>query len=331
MMRNTEMKQTIITIILALVTLTTTAQVNLETNNTPGWLWEVSGNGLKQKSYLFGTCHGDGHNFTREEVLGIAGVENALKEVKTVLFEGGMDTSDVDPTAIVAEVEKLKKWLINPGPEYLMPKGTYYKPLFDTIAHFNEVTKFLSYQMKDPEYWKKNPRYWLGRLRLYIGFKLKGTPVDVVLKQETINRGIEARYVEKRDSNMLLSMILNTEIIDTLPMKKQAESLYSIVHYINNDSLSDLYKQFAEIYLENDTCKMESFLRGTGFVPDAEASNDIHKEIIYDRNVAWIPVIKQNIAEHPSMIAVGCRHLLGSESLIALLRREGYTINPVKY
>ena len=188
MKRNTNMKQTIITIILALVTLTTTAQVNLETNNTPGWLWEVSGNGLKQKSYLFGTCHGDGHNFTREEVLGIAGVENALKEVKTVLFEGGMDTSDVDPTAIVAEVEKLKKWLINPGPEYLMPKGTYYKPLFDTIAHFNEVTKFLSYQMKDPEYWKKNPRYWLGRLRLYIGFKLKGTPVDVVLKQETINR-----------------------------------------------------------------------------------------------------------------------------------------------
>ena len=35
MKRNTNMKQTIITIILALVTLTTTAQVNLETNNTP--------------------------------------------------------------------------------------------------------------------------------------------------------------------------------------------------------------------------------------------------------------------------------------------------------
>ena len=30
------------------------------------------------------------------------------------------------------------------------------------------------------------------------------------------------------------------------------------------------------------------------------------------------------------MIAVGCRHLLGSESLIALLRRKGYTVEPVK-
>jgi uncharacterized protein YbaP (TraB family) len=30
------------------------------------------------------------------------------------------------------------------------------------------------------------------------------------------------------------------------------------------------------------------------------------------------------------MVAVGCRHLMGSESLIALLRREGYTVEPVK-
>ena len=334
MKHNTKMKQTIITIILALVTLTTTAQVNLETNNTPGWLWEVSGNGLKQKSYLFGTCHGDGHNFTKEEVLGIAGVENALKEVKTVLFEGGMGTSDVDTAAIVAEVEKLKKWLINPGPEYMMPAGTYYKPLFDSIAHYNEVNKFLYYKMKDPEYWKKNPRYWLGRIRLYIGFIWKrGTPVDVVLKQETDNRGIEARYVEKRDSlhGMILSNFTDTEVIDTLPIKKQADMLYSIVHnIINNDSLSSWYKQFANVYLENDTCKMESFLREAGYVPGMETEGT-QKKIIYDRNVEWIPVIKRNFSEVPCMVAVGCRHLLGSESLIAMLRREGYTINPVKH
>lgn len=47
-------------------------------------------------------------------------------------------------------------------------------------------------------------------------------------------------------------------------------------------------------------------------------------------NVAWIPVIKKNFAEKSCMVAVGCRHLMGSESLIALLRREGYTVEPVK-
>ena len=30
------------------------------------------------------------------------------------------------------------------------------------------------------------------------------------------------------------------------------------------------------------------------------------------------------------MVAVGCRHLMGSESPIAMLRWEGYTVEPVK-
>lgn len=301
----------------------------------PGWLWEVSGNGLEQKSYLFGTCHGDGHTFTKEEVLGIAGMENALKEVKAVLFEGGMDTerAKADSAEIVKEIEKMMKWLRNPGPEYMMPKGTYYKPLFDTIAHFNEVNKFLYYTMKDPEYWKKNPSYWLGRMRFYMAFIWKrGTPVDVILKKEIENRGIEAGYVEKPDSlsGTLFAGLTDTKVIDTLSMKEQAKSLYTIVHYIiNNDSVSEWYKQFAEVYLENDTCKMEHFLREAGMVAGTETEGP-EKEIKYDRNVAWIPVIKKNFAEKPCMVAVGCRHLMGSESLIALLRREGYTVEPVK-
>ncbi|MBR6264562.1 MAG: TraB/GumN family protein [Prevotella sp.] len=327
------MKKIILFLTLSFVTLNTLSQNN--SGNCPGWLWAVSGNGLAQKSYLFGTCHGDGHNFTKEELLGIPGIENALKEVKVVLFEGGMnaETTKADSTEFVAEIEKMKNFLKNPGPEYMMPEGTYYKPLFDSIAQFNEVNKFLYYKMKDPEYWKKNPRYWLGRIRLYIGFIWKrGTPVDVVLKQETDNRGIEARYVEKRDSlhGMILSNFTDTEVIDTLPIKKQADMLYSIVHYIiNNDSLSIWYKQFANVYLENDTCKMESFLREAGFVPGTETEGT-QKKIIYDRNVEWIPVIKRNFSEVPCMVAVGCRHLLGSESLIAMLRREGYTVEAVK-
>ena len=67
------MKQTIITIALVLFALTSTAQDKAE--DGPGWLWEVSGNGLQQKSYLFGTCHGDGHRFTKDEMFSIGGLE----------------------------------------------------------------------------------------------------------------------------------------------------------------------------------------------------------------------------------------------------------------
>ena len=67
------MKQTIITIALVLFALTSTAQDKAE--GGPGWLWEVSGNGLQHKSYLFGTCHGDGHQFTKDEMFSIGGLE----------------------------------------------------------------------------------------------------------------------------------------------------------------------------------------------------------------------------------------------------------------
>ena len=65
----------IITVLTALVSMTVAAQgaKDAECNN-PGWLWEISGNGLQQKSYLFGTCHGEGHNFTREELLGVTSI-----------------------------------------------------------------------------------------------------------------------------------------------------------------------------------------------------------------------------------------------------------------
>lgn len=102
------MKKIILFLTLSFATLTASSQNN--SGNCPGWLWAVSGNGLAQKSYLFGTCHGDGHDFTKEELLGIPGIENALKEVKVVLFEGGMNAemTQADSTEIVAEIEKLK-------------------------------------------------------------------------------------------------------------------------------------------------------------------------------------------------------------------------------
>ena len=324
------MKQTIITTILALFALTSTAQT--ESAGGPGWLWEVSGNGLRQKSYLFGTCHGDGHQFTKDEMFSIDGLENALGNVEAVLFEGGMDTTDI-AKVVREEMEKFGKWL--KSPDRLMPEGTYYKPLYDTVAHFNEVNKFLYYKMKDPEYWKKNPGYWFSMLSFYDGFQRRKDEItlDGLLKQEVEKRGIVVGSVEKtaEASGSLFSMLTDVTSLDTIPMKRQANMLYHYIHdVLNNDSLRDTRGGFAKAYLENDTCKFSDYLRSMDAVPGAESEDDANHEILYDRNLLWIPVIKENITQRRCMIAVGCRHLMGSSGLVALLRREGYAITPVK-
>lgn len=299
-----------------------------------GWLWEVNGKGLQQKSYFFGTCHGDGYQFTEKELFSIEGLEDALGEVEEVLFEGGLNTTAIAQES-KEEIEKIRKWIMNPGSEWMMPEGTYYKPLYDTIAHFNEVNKYLYYTMKDPEYWKKNPGYWFSRLTFHDGLRQRKDEVSIdgLLKQEVEKRGIRVGFVEKNNavSKSFFAQLTVMTGIDTIPMKRQANMLYHYIHNVlNNDSLVSMRRGFSKAYLENDTCKFCDYIRSIGQVPGAESGNDNNHEILHDRNVLWIPVIEQNIAQRSCMIAVGCRHLLGSESLIALLRREGYTVEPVR-
>lgn len=335
------MKQTIITVLFVLVSLALAAQDTKETAvSNPGWLWKISGNGLTQKSYLLGTCHGDGHNFTKEEVFSISGLEAALNGVKAVLFEGGMNSEryGADSMAIVAEVKRATGFISNPGPEYFMPEGTSYESLFDSIKHFKMVDRVLTglaERLNDGEYWKKSPRYWcsffiLAQLTQQVKIQSEVVSVDKLLKQEVQERGVDVGYVEGGTAGASVFTMF-TNAIDTLSMKGQAEFLYRTLEVMaNRDRQQKLFEGMTKAYLENDTCKMESLLRGEGLVPGAEDSDDSQKEITYDRNVAWIPVIEQNIAQRPCMIAVGCRHLLGSKSLIALLRRKGYTVEAVK-
>ena len=330
------MKRLTFTFLLTLIAFIAKAQ----TESNPGWLWTISGNGLAQKSYLFGTCHGDGISFTDEEIYSIHGLSEALDEAQTVFFEADAKTDEQNGSN--EELKQLYRRIYNPGPEYMMPEGVFYKPLFDSVAHFNEVNKFMSYKMKDVEYWKKTPGYWCIRLSMYAFTKVRMCrSVDLALHEEVVKRGKETGGLETTSSamGMIMSMYTDTKYIDTLSMKEQAKIIYKLVHRMDNDSLYQ-FPKLHEAYLENDTCKFNQFigefeeeltkwseeLYGNGMTDKKDYQNE---HLLRDRNEAWIPVIKENIAKRPCLIAVGCRHLLSGDGLIAMLRREGYTVAPV--
>ena len=336
-----------ITILLALVAITTMAQTSPDTAINPGWLWEISGNGLAQNSYLFGTCHGDGISFTDEEIYSITGLSDALDEAQTVFFETDMGSKEISDEE-KEEIKQLMGKIYKPGPEYMMPEGVFYKPLFDSVAHFNEVNKFMTYKMKDVEYWKKTPGYWCIRLVLYWFSKARMCrSVDSALYEEVTKRGKEIGGLETHAFGMgkLMPLYSDTESIDTLSMKEQAKIVYTFVHSLDNDSVFQIPKLHA-VYLENDTSKLQRYfeegsqkmnirLEAMGSKGDEAKKamgemNDYQNEhLLRERNEAWIPVIKENIAKRPCLIAVGCRHLLNDDGLIAMLRREGYKVEPV--
>lgn len=330
------MKRLTFTFLLTLIAFIAKAQ----TESNPGWLWTISGNGLAKDSYLFGTCHGDGISFTDEEIYSIHGLSEALDEAQTVFFEADAKTDEQNGSN--EELKQLYRRIINPGPEYMMPEGVFYKPLYDSVVHFNEVNKFLSYEMKDVEYWKKTPGYWCIRLSMYAFTKVRMCrSVDLALHEEVVKRGKETGGLETTSSvmGMIMSMYTDTKYIDTLSMKEQAKIIYKLVHRMDNDSLYQ-FPKLHEVYLENDTCKFDQFI-GEFEEELTKWSEEIYRNgmqdkkdyqnehLLRDRNEAWIPVIKENITKRPCLIAVGCRHLLSGDGLIAMLRREGYTVEPV--
>jgi len=332
------MKRQIISLLLVLAAISALGQ-NVPAGN-PGWLWTINGSGLPGRSFLFGTCHGDGISFTDEEIYSITGLSKALDEAQTVFFE--VDAKTDEQNGSKEELKKLYGRIYNPGPEYMMPEGVFYKPLFDSVSHFNEVNKFMSYKMKDMEYWKKTPGYWCIRLSMYIFTKVRMCrSVDLALGEEAVKRGKETGGLETTSSvmGMIMSMYTDTKYIDTLSMKEQAKIIYKFVRRMDNDSLYQ-FPKLHEAYLENDTCKFYQFLgefeeeltkwNEEDFGNEMQDKKDYQNEhLLRERNEAWIPVIKENIAKRPCLIAVGCRHLLSADGLIAMLRREGYTVEPV--
>lgn len=331
------MKRLNFTFLLTLIAFIAKAQ----TDSNPGWLWTISGNGLAQNSYLFGTCHGDGISFTDEEIYSITGLSEALDEAQTFFFESDPNVDSMSEEE-KEELKQLYGGIYNPGPEHMMPEGVFYKPLYDSVAHFNEVNKFLSYEMKDVEYWKKTPGYWCIRLSMYAFTKVRMCrSVDIAMYEEAVKRGKKTGGLETTSSvmGMIMSMYTDTKYIDTLSMKEQAKIIYKLVHRMNNDSILQ-FPKLHEAYLENDTCKFNQFLGefeeeltkmniedlGNGMQDKKDYQNE---HLLRERNEHWVPVIKENIAKCPCLIAVGCRHLLGDDGLIAMLRREGYRVEPV--
>ena len=172
--------------------------------------------------------------------------------------------------------------------------------------------------------------------------------VDAALREEATKRGKEIGGLETLAFGMgkIMPMYSDTESIDTLSMKEQAKIIYKLIHAYDNDSIYQNPK-LHKVYLENDTCKLNLYMQESAQKADEmmealggkgeEAKNAMEKygeytkeHLLRQRNEAWMPVIKENIATKPCLIAVGCRHLLGSDGLIAMLRHEGYTIEAVK-
>ena len=263
-------------------------------------------------------------------MFGISGLQNAFDRSEAVIFEQDFDAS-LQPSE---EDRKFQRWMVdllrNPGPEWMMPEGSDYSQLYDDSTHFHMVDSILTTRFQDGEYWKKTPKYWQTKIGvvLFIATRQRQA-LDYVLYQEAAKSNKTRGGLEetKDISGGLISTFTDTPGFDSLSVKMQADSLYKSIRDIVSGKTGRMMRRFYKAYIQNDTCAFAKYLASE---PEMIKENEKDTFLLKGRNENWIPVIREYITQRPSLIAVGCRHLMGPRSVIALLRREGYTVEPVK-
>ena len=259
-------------------------------------LYEISGNGLTQPSYLYGTIHIICKNdFVMTEV-----TKQKFAETQQVYLELDMDDPKMMP-------EMMKSMYMTDGStlKTLMSEADYQK-----VSQFFKDSLKTNIAMMD----KMKP------------FVLSSMTVPKLLACPT--QSYEETFVKmaKEEHKEILGLETVQDqfgALDKMGMKKQADMmLVKLVEDWNEGK--QILKQMITNYKNQD---VEGLLKVMANSRTADAN--FQEDLLVTRNKNWIPKIQQIAKEKPTFFAVGAGHLGGEKGVIALLKKQGFTVKAV--
>ncbi|HHT35501.1 MAG: TraB/GumN family protein [Proteiniphilum sp.] len=281
---------------------------NLKGNDN-ALLWKISGNGLENASYLFGTHHLVPLSFLDS----ITGIHEAFNMSEQSV--GELDMSNMSQM----QMEIMGK--------AMMPQGTTYESLMneaDRAKLDSTLTSLMG--MGLAQFGRLRPAMLQNLISVTMYQRLYptlsgGKGLDQYFQEEALKRnrrvvGLESTADQirvllemqplERQAEMLACMVNHPEML-----KEQMDKLQVAYHAQNLEALWALYTE----ELPDDPC------------PSTEEEKFAMNGA---RNKKWLEKLPAIMAEKASFIAVGCLHLPGEEGLIEGLRKLGYTVEPVQ-
>ena len=197
-----------------------------------GMLWEISGNGLSHKSYLFGTMHGDGHNYKLEEIFtAFPQLHEVLGNVSCIYLEQSKDFND---SAVVADCVASASIFVkaDEANDYnALPQGESYRGLYDSREKFRLVDNFFSEKLRRSSYTQFKPAYWVERLRLNrMKGSAKAVSVDDCLYHYALQKNIKVSGLETYEESARALVEATRDSAEYLKsLKEQAADLYDAI------------------------------------------------------------------------------------------------------
>ncbi|MBA4197809.1 MAG: hypothetical protein C0459_09665 [Chitinophaga sp.] len=264
--------------------------------NEKSLLWKISGKGIEQPSYVYGTFH----LLCAEDFVLPDTLVTLLHTTKQVYFELKLDDALIN-TKMMQHIKMNDSHELK---EYISKEN------YDSVAAIFQRKSQLPFNL----------------VSQYKPFIVSSLLYPTMLGCTPVSYENEIMKVAKKDSlpiNGLETVEFQLQIFDEVPYSVQAKMLEKTL--LDFDKSKKELKELVSIYKSKDINKMQQ-----------EVANELEYGqyedlLIKKRNSNWVPLISKTVKEKSTFIAVGAGHLGGENGIISLLRKAGFTITPVLY
>lgn len=296
------MKRTLL-LLLLLPCLVSAQAPRLKNKKYQGLLWEITGNGLKKPSYLFGTMHVSSKlafHLADSFYLGI-------QQADVVALETNPESWQEDMTRYDLETERYQR---SRGSDFFSPPGDYLT---------QSTLKFYKYDKKIERALYSNPSAINNLLYRTYGDESndfeEDTYLDMYIYQCGKRWGKKVAGVEQYAESMKL---MAEAYKDAAKEKDRKERSYDNEGSFSSGRLQEAYRSGNLDWLDSIN-KVNSF------------SQAFDEKFLYRRNEIQAGNIDSILRTGQSLfVGVGAAHLPGQRGVIEILRASGYRLRPVK-
>jgi hypothetical protein len=259
-------------------------------------LYQISGNGLAQASYLYGTIH----ILPKDKFELSNSLKRAFEASQTIAMEVDLDMSGAEKIALAQKV--------------LLPDGK-------TLQDFMAAQDYLQLKMYciDSLKWSESKFERSSKLKpmFFSSILIQESMSDMASYEMEFNKMAKKKH---KNTIGLETIEFQLGLFDQLPMQTQVDML-------KQDYKSDL-KSFDTLL----ACYLKEDLENLGVLMAAETSAypEFNEILLVQRNKSWIAPMRAQMQKESTFFAVGAGHLSGPDGVIALLRANGFTVTAIK-
>ena len=260
-------------------------------------LWQITGKGLTKPSYLFGTMH----QICEDDYVWTDKMKTSLEKSEKVCFEMDMDDPAVMMEVAAGLIDKSGKEL----KDYFTPEQYKLVQQYVKDSLGMDITMFT--RMKPI------------MLQTMMGLKEVNCK-NPVSYEENIMKTAQDEHKEVLGLEEAQEQL---SVLETIPVDSVITKLMEDItgHKQEGD---EEYQKLIAAYKQQDIPALYQYITASNTISDDMG------QFLDVRNKKWIPRMSKKMEKSSVFFAVGAGHLWGDNGVINLLRKDGYTIKPIK-